>query len=46
MLLNHIKRVIHDTTALGMKPLLENMVKAALLTNILFSVGLILNKLL
>lgn len=43
MLLNHIKRVIHDTTALGMKPLLENMVKAALLTNILFSVGLILN---
>lgn len=43
MLLNHIKRVIHDTSALGMKPLLENIIKAALLTNILFSVRLILN---
>lgn len=42
MLLLHIKRVNADNTGEGMRPLLEHMVKAALLTNILFSLGLVL----
>lgn len=42
MLLLHIKRVNADHTGEGMRPLLEHMVKAALLTNILFSIGLVL----
>ncbi len=43
MLLNHIRRVLQDRTAEGMRPMLENMVKAALLTNVLFSLGVVLN---
>lgn len=34
-----------DMTATGMRPLLEQMVKAALLVNILFSAGLICQRL-
>lgn len=42
MLLLHIKRVNADHSGEGMRPLLEHMVKAALLTNVLFSLGLVL----
>ncbi|ELW9233871.1 1,4-dihydroxy-2-naphthoate polyprenyltransferase [Proteus mirabilis] len=42
MLLLHIKRVNADLSGKAMRPLLEHMVKAALLTNILFSLGLVL----
>ncbi|MCL8566862.1 1,4-dihydroxy-2-naphthoate polyprenyltransferase [Proteus mirabilis] len=42
MLLLHIKRVNADLSDEAMRPLLEHMVKAALLTNILFSLGLVL----
>ena len=42
MLLLHIKRVNADLSGEAMRPLLEHMVKAALLTNILFSLGLVL----
>ncbi|HCT3783722.1 TPA: 1,4-dihydroxy-2-naphthoate polyprenyltransferase [Proteus mirabilis] len=42
MLLLHIKRVNADLSGETMRPLLEHMVKAALLTNILFSLGLVL----
>lgn len=42
MLLLHIKRVNADLSSEAMRPLLEHMVKAALLTNILFSLGLVL----
>lgn len=41
VLFMHIRRVLGDMTATGMRPLLEQMVKAALLVNILFSAGLI-----
>lgn len=44
MLMNHIRRVLSDPTPEGMRPMLENMVKAALLTNILFSIGIVLSK--
>lgn len=44
MLGSHIRRVLSDPTPEGMRPLLEHMVKAALLTNILFSIGVILSK--
>ncbi|MDM3586096.1 MULTISPECIES: 1,4-dihydroxy-2-naphthoate polyprenyltransferase [Proteus] len=42
MLLLHIKRVNADLSGEAMRPLLEHMVKAALLTDILFSLGLVL----
>ncbi len=42
MLLLHIKLVNADLSGEAMRPLLEHMVKAALLTNILFSLGLVL----
>ncbi|EPM1430591.1 1,4-dihydroxy-2-naphthoate polyprenyltransferase [Proteus mirabilis] len=42
MLLLHIKRVNADLSGEAMRPLLEHMVKVALLTNILFSLGLVL----
>ncbi len=42
MLLLHIKRVNADLSGEAMRPLLEHIVKAALLTNILFSLGLVL----
>ncbi len=42
MLLLHIKRVNTALSGEAMRPLLEHMVKAALLTNILFSLGLVL----
>ncbi|KLU16003.1 MULTISPECIES: 1,4-dihydroxy-2-naphthoate polyprenyltransferase [Xenorhabdus] len=43
MLLKHMIQVLRDPTAEGMRPRLVQMVKAALLTNILFSIGLVLN---
>ncbi|MBI6547997.1 1,4-dihydroxy-2-naphthoate polyprenyltransferase [Xenorhabdus lircayensis] len=43
LLLKHMLQVLHDPTPEGMRPKLVQMVKAALLTNVLFSVGLILN---
>ncbi|WIV88556.1 1,4-dihydroxy-2-naphthoate polyprenyltransferase [Proteus appendicitidis] len=42
ILLLHIKRVNADHSGEAMRPLLEHMVKAALLTNVLFSLGLVL----
>lgn len=45
VLFMHIRRVLGDMTATGMRPLLEQMVKAALLVNILFSAGLICQRL-
>ncbi|EKT54100.1 1,4-dihydroxy-2-naphthoate polyprenyltransferase [Providencia burhodogranariea] len=44
MLMNHIRRVLSDPTPEGMRPMLENMVKAALFTNVLFSIGVVLSK--
>lgn len=44
MLMNHIRRVLSDPTPEGMRPMLENMVKAALFTNVLFSIGIVLSK--
>ncbi|PHM25719.1 1,4-dihydroxy-2-naphthoate prenyltransferase [Xenorhabdus ehlersii] len=43
LLLKHMVQVLRDPTAEGMRPKLVQMVKAALLTNILFSIGLVLN---
>lgn len=42
MLVLHLKKVLSDLSAQGMRPLLEQMVKAALLVNVLFSIGLVL----
>ena len=39
----HIRRVNRAKTSMEVRPLLEHMVKAALLTNVLFAVGLLLN---
>lgn len=44
MLMNHIRKVLSDPTPEGMRPMLENMVKAALVTNVLFSIGVVLSK--
>ncbi|OKP01910.1 1,4-dihydroxy-2-naphthoate polyprenyltransferase [Xenorhabdus eapokensis] len=43
LLLKHMGQVLSDPTPEGMRPKLVQMVKAALLTNILFSIGLVLN---
>lgn len=43
LLLNHVRKVLNDPTTEGMRPMLVNMVKLALLTNLLFSIGLVLN---
>ncbi|MEI9750557.1 1,4-dihydroxy-2-naphthoate polyprenyltransferase [Moellerella wisconsensis] len=43
LLLNHVSKVLNDPTTEGMRPMLVNMVKLALLTNLLFSIGLVLN---
>ncbi|WP_434526210.1 1,4-dihydroxy-2-naphthoate polyprenyltransferase [Photorhabdus asymbiotica] len=43
LLFKHMWYVLNEPTPEGMRPMLEHMVKIALLTNILFSVGLILN---
>ncbi|PHM39540.1 1,4-dihydroxy-2-naphthoate polyprenyltransferase [Xenorhabdus mauleonii] len=43
LLINHISQVLRDPTPEGMRPKLEQMVKVALLTNVLFSIGLLLN---
>ncbi|OBU09354.1 1,4-dihydroxy-2-naphthoate polyprenyltransferase [Morganella psychrotolerans] len=45
VLFMHIRRVLSDMSAVGMRPLLEQMVKAALLVNILFSAGLVWSRL-
>ncbi|ETT01299.1 1,4-dihydroxy-2-naphthoate polyprenyltransferase [Providencia sp. PROV188] len=44
MLMNHVRKVLSDPTPEGMRPMLENMVKIALVTNVLFSLGVILSK--
>ncbi|MDC9581786.1 1,4-dihydroxy-2-naphthoate polyprenyltransferase [Xenorhabdus sp. PR6a] len=43
LLLKHMAQVLRDPTPEGMRPKLAQMVKAALLTNILFSIGLVFN---
>ncbi|CAM3427112.1 1,4-dihydroxy-2-naphthoate octaprenyltransferase [Xenorhabdus nematophila ATCC 19061] len=43
LLFKHILQVLRDPTPEGMRPRLVQMVKAALLTNVLFSIGLMLN---
>ncbi|WP_045960854.1 1,4-dihydroxy-2-naphthoate polyprenyltransferase [Xenorhabdus poinarii] len=43
LLLKHAVQVLRDPTPEGMRPKLLQMVKVALLTNILFSLGLMLN---
>lgn len=43
MLANHGKKVLHSTAPEQVRPLLEHMVKAALLTQVLFALGLFLN---
>jgi 1,4-dihydroxy-2-naphthoate octaprenyltransferase len=43
MLVTHVIRVRKSKTSLEVRPLLEHMVKTALLTNVLFAVGLLLN---
>ncbi|MEQ5186308.1 1,4-dihydroxy-2-naphthoate polyprenyltransferase [Providencia alcalifaciens] len=44
MLMNHVRKVLSDPTPEGMRPMLENMVKIALVTNVLFSLGVFLSK--
>ncbi|HEQ1859735.1 TPA: 1,4-dihydroxy-2-naphthoate polyprenyltransferase [Providencia alcalifaciens] len=44
MLMNHVRKVLSDPTPEGMRPMLENMVKIALVTNVLFSLGVVLSK--
>ncbi|MTC60686.1 1,4-dihydroxy-2-naphthoate polyprenyltransferase [Providencia rustigianii] len=44
MLMNHVRKVLSDPTPEGMRSMLENMVKAALVTNVLFSIGVVLSK--
>ncbi|VTQ65456.1 1,4-dihydroxy-2-naphthoate octaprenyltransferase [Campylobacter jejuni] len=43
MLAKHVMRVMDSKTSTEVRPLLEHMVKTALLTNVLFAVGLLLN---
>lgn len=43
MLAIHIHRVKNTKTSMEVRPLLEHMVKTALLTNVLFALGLLLN---
>ncbi|WP_114194770.1 1,4-dihydroxy-2-naphthoate polyprenyltransferase [Edaphovirga cremea] len=44
LLVRHSVLVLRDPTASGMRPMLEHMVKAALLINILFAIGVVLSK--
>lgn len=44
MLMNHVRKILSDPTPEGMRPMLENMVKIALVTNVLFSLGVVLSK--
>lgn len=43
LLYRHAMFVLHNKTAIAMRPMLENMVKSALLTNILFAIGILLS---
>ncbi|WON76852.1 1,4-dihydroxy-2-naphthoate polyprenyltransferase [Serratia sp. UGAL515B_01] len=43
LLFRHALRVLRDQTAIGMRPMLEHMVKAALLANVLFAIGVVLS---
>ncbi|CQR23428.1 1%2C4-dihydroxy-2-naphthoate octaprenyltransferase [Yersinia enterocolitica] len=43
LLVKHALFVLREPTSAGMRPMLEHMVKAALLTNVLFAVGLVLS---
>lgn len=43
LLLRHGLRVLRNKTAAAMRPMLEDMVKAALLANVLFAVGVVLS---
>jgi 1,4-dihydroxy-2-naphthoate octaprenyltransferase len=43
LLVRHGLRVLRDPTPVGMRPMLEHMVKAALLANLLFAIGVALS---
>ncbi|MDR0805308.1 MAG: 1,4-dihydroxy-2-naphthoate polyprenyltransferase [Enterobacteriaceae bacterium] len=43
LLYRHAMFVLHEQTAVAMRPMLEQMVKSALLTNILFAIGVVLS---
>ncbi|WP_226020398.1 1,4-dihydroxy-2-naphthoate polyprenyltransferase [Serratia symbiotica] len=43
LLVCHALRVLRNPTPVGMRPMLEHMVKAALLTNLLFAIGVALS---
>ncbi len=43
LLAKHVSQVMREQNPEGIRPLLEKMVKAALLTNVLFALGLLLN---
>ncbi|MBH3321991.1 1,4-dihydroxy-2-naphthoate polyprenyltransferase [Serratia ureilytica] len=43
LLVRHGLRVMRDPTPVGMRPMLEHMVKAALLANLLFAIGVALS---
>lgn len=43
LLYRHAVYVLHEQTAIAMRPMLEQMVKGALLTNILFAIGVVLS---
>lgn len=43
LLYRHAMYVLHEPTAIAMRPMLEQMVKSALLTNILFAIGVVLS---
>lgn len=42
-LLRHIRYVLREQTPAAMRPMLESMVKCALLTNLLFAIGVVLS---
>ncbi|PHI28594.1 1,4-dihydroxy-2-naphthoate polyprenyltransferase [Budvicia aquatica] len=43
LLYRHAMYVLHEPTAVAMRPMLEQMVKGALLTNLLFAIGVVLS---
>lgn len=43
LLVRHTLRVVRDSTPVGMRPMLEHMVKATQLANLLFAIGVALS---
>lgn len=43
LLVRHTLRILRDLTPVGMRPMLEHKVKASLLANLLFAIGVALS---